>query len=145
MNEEKMSIDEEIANCEKLAEINRKEYEVFKRDNLNPKSCILRAEKYEQLAEWLKELRRFKVKEARLQKNKTKQMLDELSKMSPMVVATAYVQATNYTAYGEDVTEKWTTAIQNSAALEKAYNKGYYDALQRLEESEAETEDKNEF
>lgn len=81
-------------------------------------------------------------KEKMTQDDKTKQLLDELSKMSPMVVATAYVQATNYTAYGEDVTEKWTTAIQNSAALEKAYNKGYYDALQRLEESEAETEDK---
>lgn len=133
---EKMTIDEAIANCEKLAEINRKEYESFKRDNLNPKSCILRAEKYEQLAEWLKELKRFKAKEAQLQNDKTKQLLDELSKMSPMVVAMAYVYATNRIAYGEDVTEKWTTAAQNSAALEKAYRKGYYDAMQRLEESE---------
>ena len=53
-----------------------------------------------------------------------------------MVLATAYLYATNYTLYGEDVTEKWLTATQNASALEKAYRKGYYDALQRQEESE---------
>ena len=67
---------------------------------------------------------------------KTKQLIDELSKMSPMVIATAYLHAVNYTLYGEDVTEKWTTATQNASALEKAYRRGYYDALQRLKESE---------
>jgi hypothetical protein len=63
-------------------------------------------------------------------------MIDELSKMPPMVIATAYLHAINYTLYGEDVTEKWVTAIQNASALEKAYRKGYYDALQRRAESE---------
>jgi IS5 family transposase len=53
-----------------------------------------------------------------------------------MVIATAYLHAINYTQYGEDVTEKWVTAIQNTSALEKAYRKGYYDALQRRTESE---------
>lgn len=70
----------------------------------------------------------------------TKYLIDELSKMPPMVIATAYLHAINYTLYGEDVTEKWVTAIQNASALEKAYNKGYYDALQNRR---TENENKN--
>ena len=61
-------------------------------------------------------------------------LLEELSKKSPMVIATAYLYAINYTSYGEDVTEKWLTALQNSSALEKAYRKGYGDAMQRQTE-----------
>ena len=80
-------------------------------------------------------------KEKQIQEYKSKQLIDELSKMSPMVIATAYLHAINYTLYGEDVTEKWVTAIQQSGALEKAYNKGYYDALQRQAESEGKDDD----
>ena len=75
-------------------------------------------------------------KENQIQKCESKYLLDELSKMPPMVIATAYLHAINYTLYGEDVTEKWLTATQNASALEKAYRKGYYDALQRQLESE---------
>ena len=75
-------------------------------------------------------------KEEKLQEYRSKQLIDELSKMPPMVIATAYLHAINYTLYGEDVTEKWLTATQNASALEKAYQKGYYDALQRQVESE---------
>ena len=67
---------------------------------------------------------------------KEEQLIEELSKMPPMVIATAYLYAINYTLYGEDVTEKWLTATQNASALERAYKKGYYDALQRQKESE---------
>lgn len=74
--------------------------------------------------------------EKHIQGHKSKQLIDELSKMPLMVIETAYVHAINYTLYGVDVTEKWTTATQNASALEKAYRKGYYDALQRLKESE---------
>lgn len=70
-------------------------------------------------------------KEKQIQGYESKQLIDELSKMPPMVIATAYLYAINYTLYGEDVTEKWVTATQNVSALEKAYRKGYYDALQR--------------
>jgi len=69
-----------------------------------------------------------------------KKLIEELSKMSPMVIATAYLHAINYTLYGVDVTEKWLTAAHNASALEKAYQKGYYDALQRQEESEEQDE-----
>lgn len=75
-------------------------------------------------------------KEEKIQEYQRKQLIDELSKMPPMVIATEYLHAINYTLYGEDVTEKWETATQNASALEKAYRKGYYDALQRQEESE---------
>lgn len=75
-------------------------------------------------------------KEKQIQEYENKRLIEELSKMPPMVIATAYLHALNYTLYGEDVTEKWLTAIQNASALEKAYRKGYYDALQRQAENE---------
>ena len=75
-------------------------------------------------------------KEKQIQDYKSKQLLDELSKMPTMVIATAYLHAINYTLYGEDVTEKWLTAVQQASALEKAYSEGYHDALQLQAESE---------
>lgn len=75
-------------------------------------------------------------KEKLIREYQTKQLLDELSTMPPMVIATAYLHAINYTLYGEDVTKSWVTATQQASALEKAYRKGYYDALQRKAESE---------
>ena len=75
-------------------------------------------------------------REEQIQEYESKQLIDELSKMPTPVIATAYLYALNYTRYGEDITEKWETAIQNASALEKAYKKGYYDALQRQAESE---------
>lgn len=77
-----------------------------------------------------------KEKQIQKQKIESEQLLDELSKMPPMVIATAYLHALNYTLYGEDVTVRWITAVQNAKALEKAYSKGYHDALQRQAESE---------
>ena len=74
-----------------------------------------------------------KTKEEQVRELQRKQLIDELSKMPPMVVSTAYLYAINYTLYGENVTEKWTTATQNASALENAYNKGYHDALDALQ------------
>lgn len=70
-------------------------------------------------------------KEKQIQEYEKRQLLDELSKMPPMVISTAYLHAINYTLYGENVTEKWLTATQQASALEKAYRDGYYDALQK--------------
>lgn len=64
-------------------------------------------------------------KEKQIQEYERKQLIEELSKMPPMVIATAYLHAINYTLYGVDVTEKWLTATQNASALEQAYRKGY--------------------
>lgn len=59
---------------------------------------------------------------------KRKIMMYKLSEMPYEVIATAYLYAVNYIAYGEDVTKEWPTVIQQTQALEKAYQKGYYDA-----------------
>ena len=59
--------------------------------------------------------------------SKEEQILDKLSKMPPMVIATAYLYAINFTLYGVDVTKEWLTATQNASALERAYSKGYYE------------------
>lgn len=75
-------------------------------------------------------------KEEKIQEYERKKLLDELSKMPPMVIATAYLHAINYTLYGEDVTKAWVTAVQQSSALEKAYRKGYYDAMEKVKTSE---------
>ena len=83
-------------------------------------------------------------KETQIQDNKSKQLIiDELLKFPPMVIETALLYAINYTLYGEDVTEKWLTATEQAAILEKAYRKGYYNAMQRQVESEEENADSN--
>ena len=79
-------------------------------------------------------------KEKQIQDYESTMLIEELSKMPPMVITIAYLYAANYILYGEDVTEKWLTATQNASALEKAYGKGYYDALQRQAESEVSDE-----
>lgn len=67
----------------------------------------------------------------------TKEKLIELlSKEDTMVLSQAYLYAKNLTDYGVDISNKWETSTQNANALEKAYRKGYNDALQRLIESE---------
>ena len=75
-------------------------------------------------------------KEKQIQNYERKQLIEELSKMPTMVIATAYLYALNYTLYGEDVTEKWVTSTQQAYALEKARREGYANALQRRAESE---------
>ena len=75
-------------------------------------------------------------KEKKKQEYESKKLIEELSKMPPMVIATAYLHAINYTLYGEDATKEWVTATQNASALEKAYRKGYYDAIQRMREDQ---------
>ena len=81
-------------------------------------------------------------KEKQIQEYENKQLIDELSKMPPMVIATAYLHAINYTRYGVDVTEKWITATHQAYALEHARNQGYYDAMQRLVKSAEWVDDK---
>ena len=73
-----------------------------------------------------------------MSKDVNKQLINELSKMSPEVITTAYSYAVNLIRYGVDVTERWTTATQNASALETAYRKGYYDALQKKQAEKSE-------
>lgn len=71
-------------------------------------------------------------------------LLEAMRQFDNMTLSVAFVYAKNLILYGENVTEKWVTATQNASALEKAYRKGYYDALQRQAESEDKNDIKNE-
>ena len=55
-------------------------------------------------------------------------LLKELETAPDDVLALAYLHSLNYTMFGVDITEKWETATQNMAQMQKAYEKGYRDA-----------------
>lgn len=78
----------------------------------------------------------YEIGEKYIQEHQSKQLIDKLSKMPPIVISMAYQYAISYHLYGVDVRQEWTTVTQNTNALEKAYRKGYYDALQKRAESE---------
>ena len=63
-------------------------------------------------------------------------ILEELAKEDLQVLTLAYVYATNLDMYGEDVTKAIYSATENAAMLEKAYRKGYYDAMNRINRME---------
>lgn len=58
-------------------------------------------------------------------------ILNNLAKLPPNVLDTAYLYATNLTSYGVDVTKSWTTAVEQMEALHKAYDQGKADALEQ--------------
>lgn len=62
-------------------------------------------------------------------------MLDNLSKESEIVLATAYSFAQNLTMYGVNVTEKWNNVLENTQAVQTAYNRGYFDALLEMDKN----------
>lgn len=68
-------------------------------------------------------------------------ILEELKNAPAMVLSTAYLYAVNYYKYGEDITKEWTTAVQNAAALEKAYIRGRQDERESLLRMEVQHED----
>ncbi len=65
-------------------------------------------------------------------------MLQKLAEMPEAVIAMAYLYAVNYTEYGVDITKEWTTAVQQSCALEQAYQRGYCEAREMLHKVMAE-------
>lgn len=66
------------------------------------------------------------------QKINKEALLEELAKEDLQVLSLAYVYATNLHMYGEDVTKAICTATENAAMMEKAYRKGYHDAMSRM-------------
>lgn len=62
---------------------------------------------------------------------KKEALLEELAKEDLQVLSLAYMYAKNLYMYGEDVTKTISTATQNVAMLDKAYRKGYYDAMNK--------------
>ena len=61
-----------------------------------------------------------------------KSLLQELVNEYLMVLSTAYLYTKKFVDYGENVTKQWTTAVQQAAALHKAYNKGACDTMNRI-------------
>ena len=56
-------------------------------------------------------------------------IIKEMENTDDMAVVAAYLYAKNSIEHGVDVLEKWDTAVRNSANLEKAYQKGFYEGL----------------
>lgn len=67
-------------------------------------------------------------------------LLEELSKFDVGVLSLAYLYAKNEYAYGIDVTTKIMTAVQQSNAINKAYNKGFDDGCKYYFEKASEEE-----
>lgn len=64
-------------------------------------------------------------------------LLKNLAKEDLQVLALAYMYAKNLHMYGEDVTKTICSATQNIEMLNKAYHRGYYDAMnKKMAESE---------
>lgn len=62
---------------------------------------------------------------------KKEALLEELAKEDLQVLSLAYMYAKNLHMYGEDVTKAIYSATQNTAMLNKAYQRGYYDAMNK--------------
>ena len=69
-------------------------------------------------------------------KPKKEVLLEELAKEDLQVLSLAYLYAKNIQMYGVDVTQACCSAIQNVTMLDKAYQKGYYDAMNRINRME---------
>ncbi len=65
-------------------------------------------------------------------KSKKEALLEELAKEDLQVLSLAYMYATNLQMYGEDVTKAICSATENAAMMEKAYRKGYHDAMSAI-------------
>lgn len=69
-------------------------------------------------------------------------IIEEMKNTDNMAFVSAYLYAINAIKYGVDVLEKWDTAERNSANLEKAYVKGYYEGLKGISAIKAEIKQK---
>lgn len=63
-------------------------------------------------------------------------ILEKLAKEDLQVLILAYVYAKNLYMYGEDVTKAIQSATENAVIVDKAYRRGYYDAIKIMAESE---------
>ena len=60
-------------------------------------------------------------------------LLEALAEEDVQTLGLAYSYAQNLTMYGVDITKVWDTATANADALDKAYRKGYHDAMERAD------------
>ena len=67
--------------------------------------------------------------------NDKERILEELAKEDLRLVVLAYNYAKYMRKYGEDVTRTLLTATENAVMLDKAYRKGYYDAMDKAHDA----------
>lgn len=81
---------------------------------------------------------------SRGRKPKKQALLEALAEEDVQILALAYAHAQYLKMYGVDIEKSLCTAIENAEAMSKAYQKGYYDAMERIsrmERFEAESEE----
>jgi len=59
-------------------------------------------------------------------------LIEELSNYSLQELGLAISYAKSMALYGVDVTQAWETASQNTANMERAYRRAFYDAMKTL-------------
>lgn len=59
-------------------------------------------------------------------------LIEELSNCSLQELGLAISYAKSMALYGVDVTQAWETASQNTANMERAYRRAFYDAMKTL-------------
>ena len=69
-------------------------------------------------------------------KRKKEALLEELAKEDTQILGLAYVHAKYLMMYGVDIEKAVYTATENVEILTKAYQKGYYDAMNRMSRME---------
>lgn len=66
------------------------------------------------------------------------ELLESLRLESVSILALAHMYARRLEETGADITEKWTVALEQNAVLQRVYNKGYVEGLQKGRELERE-------
>ena len=61
-------------------------------------------------------------------------MLAQMREESLTVICLAYMYAKNFEETGVDITTRWATMEQQNKILQEVYNRGYKDALQKIQE-----------
>ena len=73
---------------------------------------------------------------SRGRKPKKQALLEALAKEDEQILALAYAHALYLKMYGIDIEKVLYTATENAEAMSKAYQKGYYDAMERTSRME---------
>jgi len=73
---------------------------------------------------------------SRGRKTKKQALLEALAEEDEQILALAYAHAQYLKMYGVDIEKALYTATENAEAMSKAYQKGYYDAMERISRME---------
>ena len=73
---------------------------------------------------------------SRGREQKKQALLEALAQEDTQILALAYAHAQYLKMYGVDIEKALYTATENAEAMSKAYQKGYYDAMERTSRME---------